>query len=704
MCNDTDNIKSNINDYDGILELSKSQTDFSKTVFCEPDFFKLDNLSPIRANIMQWYPFTKGATVLELCAECGSVTEGLVDKNLKITSITNTATKAEIIKSRFKEYTNLNVLFGDWKNIIKFSSDKYDYIVYFGGALTIEELQLIKSVLTSQGVLLIATENRNGMKYIAGCKDNYSGSIYDGVEDYHGLKELTYDMPKWKQILFEADFDKFTFHYPYPDHHFCEVIYSDDALPKKNQLLKNYTNFDKNRVFTFDEGAAFNTMISYGIFPLFSNSYFIEAGNPCGVIYTKFSKERNPQYTAYTNISLSDNKKGITKHPANKKAEQHIQNMNVYKNELKNIYSSDEFNIADCKIIDNYAEFEFINGETLSSRIDSHIEQADFKGLHSDIEILNLLVSKIESNKKFVPSAEFIEFFGESEFPEGLKESSYSLIDLIGDNIILNDKINIIDYEWVLSFPVPTQFIKFRTLLFSKGISSLNDEQRRKVFLWADVDYNLFDKFFKMEYAFQDSVSSRETKMEYILEKMDNSVYSIRYVNYPDIIYKSLVYDQDDNLIASRYQYNNYAAIDVVLNHDIKKVVLKATPKNAFMQKPKIFAIKDGKELEVNDYSHNADYVNGEDMCFLSEPTFTIVNDNYDSIKIKYNVYIYNSNLINIIYSSYEKTDVIEDLKIQIADLKQAKEKQELDFKEYIENHIINREALRKKFGKKSEE
>lgn len=40
----------------------------------------------------------------------------------------------------------------------------------------------------------------------------------------------------------------------------------------------------------------------------------------------------------------------------------------------------------------------------------------------------------------------------------------YSNIDLIFENIILGDKYTIIDYEWSLDFPVPIEYIMFRSV------------------------------------------------------------------------------------------------------------------------------------------------------------------------------------------------------------------------------------------------
>ena len=38
-----------------------------------------------------------------------------------------------------------------------------------------------------------------------------------------------------------------TFYYPYPDHKFPSVIYSDEWLPQKGELAEGRSNYDRDR-------------------------------------------------------------------------------------------------------------------------------------------------------------------------------------------------------------------------------------------------------------------------------------------------------------------------------------------------------------------------------------------------------------------------------------------------------------------------
>lgn len=679
--------------------------DCSEAVWDKPNFAKLDNLSCHRENIIQWYPFKEGASVLELCAECGAVTGGFAGRAGRVLSITDSEEKAKIIRTRYGSLKNLEVAVGGRREIVRGLKEKFDYIIFVGPRLCADELCEIRETLADGGKLLIAAENRNGLKYLSGCRDSATGGYYDGIDGYRFCEEQTYDLPRWKKVLNEAGFGEFTFRYPYPDHRFCETVYSDAVLPEKNRLIKNIRNFDGSRLFTFDESSVYNTLIENGIFPLFSNSFFIETGKPCGVIYTKFSKERIPRYRIFTSIIQTDNVKSVRKYSACPEALAHIGNLGRYRERLCKIYGDGEFHIADCETTGDYAEFEFINGEALSNKIDSHIAAGDFDGLYGDIDILKKVMAKISSSEKFVPSGEFKDFFGDIALPDNLTASAESVVDLIADNVIINDKINLIDYEWFLPFSVPVEFIMFRSLFLSGGISTLDSERKKKLYSYAGVDYALFDTFLKMEIMFQQSVSSEKSNLQNVLRRMGNPVYDLRHIDFDKALFTATLYDETGNIIVRSPQSGSYASISAVLDRNYKTVVFEPSCGNIYMQKPKITAVKDGREITVSEYRHNADHVKGEDLCFCKKPAFEIDSEGFDKIRIEYTVYLRDSSLVeNAVAAGFEKSEEIIRLRDENRRLAEAYTQQEQMFKKYRETHLINGAAVKKIFSKKGEE
>ena len=118
---------------DEILRLlDKYGEDNYKEIFKEsiswPVFY---HISPIRKNIINWYPFKENAEVLEIGAGMGAVTGALCEKVRKVTSVELSKKRASSIISRCdKKYDNLELIIGNF-NDIKFDR-KYDYITLIG--------------------------------------------------------------------------------------------------------------------------------------------------------------------------------------------------------------------------------------------------------------------------------------------------------------------------------------------------------------------------------------------------------------------------------------------------------------------------------------------------------------------------------------------------------------------------------------------
>ena len=84
----------------------------------------------IRENILNFYKFKKNSTVVEIGAGMGSLTGLLCDKCSHVTAVEMNDLRADIIRERYKDRDNLEVLTGDVNNIS--INKKYDYVVFIG--------------------------------------------------------------------------------------------------------------------------------------------------------------------------------------------------------------------------------------------------------------------------------------------------------------------------------------------------------------------------------------------------------------------------------------------------------------------------------------------------------------------------------------------------------------------------------------------
>ena len=79
---------------------------------------------------MEWYPFKKDASVLEIGAGCGAIS-GVLCRNAKhVTSVDLSKRRSLINANRNKEYDNLTIMVGNFNDVVL--KEKYDYITLIG--------------------------------------------------------------------------------------------------------------------------------------------------------------------------------------------------------------------------------------------------------------------------------------------------------------------------------------------------------------------------------------------------------------------------------------------------------------------------------------------------------------------------------------------------------------------------------------------
>lgn len=275
---------------DEILDIVSeySADEYDRIIEEKKNWAVMYHLSESRKNIISWYPLNKNMKVLEIGSGCGAVTGALAEGAGSVKCVELSKKRSTINALRNSRYNNIEIMVGNFQDIEKGIDEKYDIVTligvleyaeaYIGADNPYEEfLRRAGNMLKKGGRLLIAIENKLGMKYWAGCKEDHLNRYYESIEGYSktsGVK--TFGKAELEKLFKSAGFDEFRFYYPYPDYKFAECIYSDDYLPKTGELNNNLRNFDNNRMITFDESKAFDSVIKNGLFPQFSNSFFVE--------------------------------------------------------------------------------------------------------------------------------------------------------------------------------------------------------------------------------------------------------------------------------------------------------------------------------------------------------------------------------------------------------------------------------------------
>ena len=229
------------------------------------------HLSPLRENIVEWLPIDKGAKVLEVGSGCGAITGALARKAGSVTCIDLSRKRSMINAYRHQDMENIYIHVGNFKDVEKDLECDYDYVMligvfeygqgYMGSETPYEDfMNILKKHLKPGGRMVIAIENKLGLKYFAGCREDHSGRYFDGIEDYPAGSGTarTFTRDGLERIMKNCGVEEYSFYYPYPDYKFPTTIFSDRKLPKVGELYQNIRNFDRDRVLLFDEQKAYD--------------------------------------------------------------------------------------------------------------------------------------------------------------------------------------------------------------------------------------------------------------------------------------------------------------------------------------------------------------------------------------------------------------------------------------------------------------
>ena len=270
---------------DRLLKLCESGRPMQEILMENNDWPILYHLSDVRENVLEWYDFDPEASLLEIGAGCGAVT-GLFCRRVRRVVCNDLSKRRSTINAvRNGGRGNLEIFVGNFEDLKL--EERFDYVTligvleYSGYYISQGEpygtmLARVKRFLKPGGKLILAIENKFGLKYWAGAGEDHTGGFFDGIEGYAGVKGVrTFSKPEITKLLCGAGFEKNEFYYPMPDYKLPTAVYSDGFLPKKGMLNDITVSYDRDRYVMFDEAAAYESLTEDGQFPYFANSFLI---------------------------------------------------------------------------------------------------------------------------------------------------------------------------------------------------------------------------------------------------------------------------------------------------------------------------------------------------------------------------------------------------------------------------------------------
>ncbi len=483
-----------------------------------PSWPVMYHFSPNRANIIEWLPLTKEMKVLEIGSGCGAITGCLSEKCGHVDCVDLSMRRSTINATRNRNADNITIHVGNFQDIEPTLPEDYDYVFLIGvfeyGSCYISGedpygrfLSIVKKHVKTGGTLAIAIENKFGLKYFAGCREDHLGTFFEGLEGYpNGGSARTFTKPGFEKLFHRMGITDYSFYYPYPDYKFATTIYSDKRLPKVGELTENLRNYDRNRMGLFDEKAVFDQAIEDGEFPLFSNSYLILIGKDTSVAYVKYSTDRRAEYRHKTVMErvpgLSADPFVFSKVPVGEASKAHIAQLSEYCQLLRRRYEGGGPVINPCTLTtDGSATLPFEPGRVLTEIMDEYLAKEDYDGF---AQMFRKFYDKIAYRNPDATEA----------------VSDYDAI--FGNFLIDHDRWTLIDYEWTVKEELDTDFIAKRALF----IYLLEDESRKKIldhFPFAEYGFTRdeVESFYPTELEFQRKVRGEHLSMAELYIRMD---------------------------------------------------------------------------------------------------------------------------------------------------------------------------------------
>lgn len=418
------------------------------------------HLSNLRTNIIRSLDLLRrDSKILEIGAGCGAITRFIGETFNSVDSIEGNFKRAYITKERCRGLNNVKVYCSPLQDL---SFEKNYDVVTLIGVLEYAPVFYLKaykdkrdaclamlkqavSALNDHGILILAIENKFGLKYWSGCREDHTGKLFDSIHNYpEDLSPITFGKKELEKMLVEAGLKYYKFYYPFPDYKLTNTILREVPDPASyylhNWLTVPFEDYSvRVRDYYFNETLAIKSLVKAGLIYELSNSFVIVTSmNP-----THFKEESAQRWIAKrfsTNRILP------------------YKTITILKQET----DSDMLTVHKRKLFDEKQPNGFIS-----------LNVSDSKWFPGDLLEYSLCEAVYKSNgfNSFVKIFEKYHDALIRNYSTGKRDNEWypmvtpNAVDFNPFNIILNgDEIFSIDLEWICSRPISADYVIFRAV------------------------------------------------------------------------------------------------------------------------------------------------------------------------------------------------------------------------------------------------
>ena len=242
------------------------------------------HLSDMRAGLFGWYDMPKDAEVLEIGCGFGALTGVLADRSGHVTALADSLFAARSCAKRWNAADNLDVYAGRLRDMpFRRQFDVITLIdvlpIVANGEISLApyaaSLRSLLDYLKPHGRLLLAMDNRLGLKYACGACDPYSAEPFGELSGIVSKGRL-FTKPEVIEILSAAGFTHWKFYYPLPDWRLPQFIFTD-AVPPDALIGERLIPYDPTpEIRVLPEAPLYADIVRNGLFPAMANSFLVE--------------------------------------------------------------------------------------------------------------------------------------------------------------------------------------------------------------------------------------------------------------------------------------------------------------------------------------------------------------------------------------------------------------------------------------------
>ncbi|WP_419926512.1 methyltransferase domain-containing protein [Candidatus Poriferisocius sp.] len=254
------------------------------------------HLAPERAVLLAPLAISPDDRVLDVGAGSGVNTRICADLGAAVTAVEASAARAELIAHRCAGLGGVEVLCGPLEGLGADRREAFDVVLLVGvleyagtspggGDGPYALLEQVVDALAPGGVVVLAIENRLGLKYLLGFPEDHLGLPWAGLEGYRDGEPTTWSRRELAQMLADAGLAAQKWLYPFPDYKLPaavlaeEIYHQPGGVDMVDQLVGHPASSEYSRpVLVADDRAAHIGLLEAGLGPDVANSFLVVAG------------------------------------------------------------------------------------------------------------------------------------------------------------------------------------------------------------------------------------------------------------------------------------------------------------------------------------------------------------------------------------------------------------------------------------------